>query len=59
MAVQYRRLTVPEHLDHLENELKVTGSESPALIPLDKIIEDNRTDYAASTRRAKSGLISK
>jgi hypothetical protein len=48
-AIRYERLSVPERLDQLENELKVSRIGDPeGLIPiLDKIMQDTRVlDYA-------------
>jgi len=48
-AIRYERLSVPERLDQLESELKVSRIGDPeALIPLlDKIAQDQRVlDYA-------------
>jgi hypothetical protein len=48
-AVRYERLSVPERLDHLENEIKIGRIGDPqGLVPaLDKIVEDQRIlEYA-------------
>ena len=61
MAAQYQRLTIPEHLDRLEMELRGGRiADPPGLIPaLDRIIDDTRIlDYARQhAQKLKSQIL--
>jgi len=51
-AIRYERLSVPERLDQLDNEIKGGRIATSGLVPLlDKIIQDDRVlQYAPGTR---------
>lgn len=61
MAAQYQRLTIPEHLDRLESDLKAGRiGDPPGLIPtLDRLIDDSRIlDYARQhAQKLKSQIL--